>query len=69
MGFRNYDKETGLLYYFFDNIYNGCLTVFIAGILWLLEKYGLIESQKQQLEIERNQAQIQSLKTQINPHF
>lgn len=69
LGFRNYDKETGLLYYFFDNIYNGCLTVFIAGILWLLEKYGLIESQKQQLEIERNQAQIQSLKTQINPHF
>jgi len=68
-GFRNYDQETGLLFYFFDNIYYGCINVFIAGILWLLEKFGVIEIERQKLEQERNQAKIQALKTQINPHF
>ena len=68
-GFRNYDQETGLLFYFFDNIYYGCINVFIAGIMWLLEKFGVIETERQKLEQERNQAKIQALKTQINPHF
>ncbi|MPT30681.1 MAG: histidine kinase [Chryseobacterium sp.] len=68
-GFRNYNEETGLLYYFFDNIYYGCINVFIAGIMWLLEKFGVIETERQKLEQERNEAKIQALKTQINPHF
>ncbi|MPS74196.1 MAG: histidine kinase [Chryseobacterium sp.] len=68
-GFRNYNEETGLLYYFFDNIYYGCVNVFIAGILWLLERFGVIENERQKLEQERNEAKIQALKTQINPHF
>ncbi len=68
-GFRNYNEETGLLYYFFDNIYYGCINVFIAGIMWLLEKFGVIETERQKLEQERNEAKMQALKTQINPHF
>lgn len=69
LGFRNYDENTGLLYYFFDNIYNSSLTTFIAGILWILEKYGVAENDKKQLLIEKKQAELQALKTQINPHF
>ncbi|NIF07380.1 histidine kinase [Chryseobacterium sp. Tr-659] len=69
LGFRNYNKDTGLLYYLTDNIYNGSLTVFIAGILWILEKYGVAENDKKQLLIEKKQAELQALKTQINPHF
>lgn len=68
-GFRNYDQKTGLLFYYFDNIYYGCINVFIAGIMWLLEKFGVIENERQKLEKERNQANMQALKTQINPHF
>lgn len=68
-GFRNYDEGTGLTYYFFDNIYTGSLTVFIAGIFWILKKFGVVELEKKQLEQERNEAKIQALKTQINPHF
>jgi sensor histidine kinase YesM len=68
-GFGNYDKDTGMAFYFFDNIYNGSITVFIAAILWLLEKFGVIETEKKALELERNQAKIHALKTQINPHF
>lgn len=68
-GFRNYNEQTGLTYYFFDNIYNGSLTIFIAGILWILEKFGVIEMEKKLIEQERNEAKIQALKTQINPHF
>jgi two-component system LytT family sensor kinase len=69
LGFRNYNKDTSFAYYFFDNIYYGSINVFIAGILWLLKKFGVIEAEKKQLEVERNKAQIQALKTQINPHF
>ncbi|MFY1046094.1 sensor histidine kinase [Chryseobacterium sp. GP-SGM7] len=69
LGFRNYDEKTGYIYYFFDNIYNGSITVFISGILWLLKKFGVIETERQKLEQERNHAKIQALKTQINPHF
>ncbi len=69
LGFGNYNKGTTYAYYFFDNIYNGSITVFVAGILWLLEKFGVAETEKKQMELERNQAQIQALKTQINPHF
>jgi sensor histidine kinase YesM len=69
LGFRNYNKDTGLLYYLIDNIYNASLTVFIAGILWILEKYGVSENDKKQLLIEKKQAELQALKTQINPHF
>ncbi|MCJ8154496.1 histidine kinase [Chryseobacterium sp. SSA4.19] len=68
-GFSNYRKDTGIAYYFFDNIYNGSVIVFISGILWLLERFGVIEAEKKELELERNQAKIQALKTQINPHF
>jgi len=68
-GFRNYNQGTTLPYYFFDNIYYGCINVFIAGIVWLLEKFGVIENERQKLKQERNEAKIQALKTQINPHF
>ncbi|REC48270.1 sensor histidine kinase [Chryseobacterium pennipullorum] len=69
VGFRNYNVNTGLTYYFFDNIYTSSLTTFIAGILWVLEKYGIAENDKRQLLIEKKQAELQALKTQINPHF
>jgi len=69
LGFRNYNKETGLLYYLSDNIYNASLTVFISGILWILGKYGVAENDKKQLLIEKKNAELQALKTQINPHF
>lgn len=69
VGFRNYGEGTGLTYYFFDNIYSSSLTTFIAGILWILEKYGVAENDKKRLLIEKKQAELQALKTQINPHF
>ncbi|AZA81087.1 histidine kinase [Chryseobacterium lactis] len=69
VGFRNYGEKTGLFFYFFDNIYNSSLPTFIAGILWVLGKYGVAENDKKQLLIEKKQAELQALKTQINPHF
>jgi LytS/YehU family sensor histidine kinase len=69
LGFRNYNKDAELLFYLADNIYNASLTVFIGGILWILEKYGVAENDKKQLMIEKKQAELQALKTQINPHF
>jgi sensor histidine kinase YesM len=68
-GFRNYKEDTGLTYYFFDNISRSTFITFIAGILWVLEKYGIAENDKKQLLLEKKQAELQALKTQINPHF
>lgn len=68
-GFRNYKENTGLTYYFFDNISRSTFITFIAGILWVLEKYGIAENDKKQLLLEKKQAELQALKTQINPHF
>ena len=69
LGFRNYNKDTGLLYYLTDNIYNASLKVFIDGILWIVEKYGVAENDKKQLLIEKKQEELNALKTQINTHF
>lgn len=69
LGLRNYNRNTGYAYYFFDNFYNGSITFFIAGIFSLLEKRNVIETERKQYELDRNEAKIQALKMQINPDF
>ncbi|MBK1895027.1 sensor histidine kinase [Chryseobacterium paridis] len=68
-GKRNYGKGTTLLYYFYDNIYYSSLTVFVSTNLWFFKYYFKIENERTKLIEERKHAQLQALKTQINPHF
>ncbi|MCD0454633.1 histidine kinase [Chryseobacterium sp. LC2016-27] len=68
-GFRNYAEGTTLGYYFFDNIYYSSLTIFVSTSLWLFTYYSKLEVERAQLIEERKNAQLQALKTQINPHF
>lgn len=68
-GFRNYAEETSLLFYFYDNIYYSSLTIFVSTSLWLFTYYSKLERERIQLIEERKNAELQALKTQINPHF
>lgn len=68
-GLRNYAEGTTFPYYFYDNIYYSSLTVFVSTNLWFFKYYFKIEGERTQLIEERKHAQLQALKTQINPHF
>ncbi|HCA09107.1 histidine kinase [Chryseobacterium sp.] len=68
-GFRNYAEGTTFLYYFYDNIYYSSLTVFVSTNLWFFKYYFKVEEERNRLVEERKHAQLQALKTQINPHF
>lgn len=68
-GIRNYAEGTGFGYYFFDNIYFSSNTIFISTVFWLFKKFLVSEKEKRVLVSEKKQAQLQALKTQINPHF
>ncbi|MCT2564427.1 sensor histidine kinase [Chryseobacterium herbae] len=68
-GLRNYAEGTTFLYYFYDNIYYSSLTVFVSTNLWFFKYYFKVEAERTRLIEERKHAQLQALKTQINPHF
>lgn len=68
-GFRNYAEETSFGFYFFDNIYFSSNTIFLSTVFWLFKRFSDSEREKSLLLSEKKSAQLQALKTQINPHF
>ncbi|MHC6197942.1 histidine kinase [Elizabethkingia miricola] len=68
-GFRNYAEGTSFVYYFYDNIYYSALSIFVSTSLWLFTYYSKLEKERVQLIEEKKNAELQALKTQINPHF
>ncbi|MCA6067411.1 histidine kinase [Chryseobacterium sp. RG1] len=68
-GIRNYSEETPFMFYFFDNIFYSSTTIFISTTFWFL-KYSInSEQEKTALMEAKKNAELQALKTQINPHF
>jgi hypothetical protein len=68
-GIRNYAENTSFVFYFFDNIFYSSTTIFISTTFWFF-KYSIIaEEEKTQLIEAKKNAELQALKTQINPHF
>jgi len=68
-GFRNYAEGTSFVFYFYDNIYYSALSIFVSTSLWLFTYYSKLEKERVQLIEEKKNAELQALKTQINPHF
>lgn len=69
VGTRNYAEGTNFGYYFFDNIYYSSSTIFISTVFGLIHKFFQAEQEKNELLAEKKNAELQALKTQINPHF
>lgn len=65
----NYRAGTSLFYYTLDNIYFAFVYITLGILLYLVDAY--IQQQKDQSELlKRNrEAELQFLRTQINPHF
>ncbi len=69
IGRRNYQGDYSLFYYFFDSIYFSGMTIFVSTTFWLFSRFLKIEEEKARLLTEKKNAELQALKTQINPHF
>jgi len=68
-GIRNYAEGTGLGFYFYDNIYFSFIAIFVSTVLCIFKLYSVMEAEKNRLMTEKKDAELQALKTQINPHF
>lgn len=66
---RNYPKDTNFFYYFFDNVFYSSTTIFISTAFWFFKYFINAEKEKTQLIEAKKNAELQALKTQINPHF
>jgi len=68
-GIRNYAEGTKFIYYYFDNIFYSSTTIFISTTFWFFRYFIKTEVEKTELVKAKKNAELQALKTQINPHF
>ncbi|MBP2618245.1 sensor histidine kinase [Chryseobacterium jejuense] len=68
-GFRNYGMGTSFGLYFFDNIFHSSTTIFVSTTFWFFNYFVNAEKENAELIETKKSAELQALKTQINPHF
>jgi len=68
-GIRNYAEGTKFIFYYFDNIFYSSTTIFISTTFWFFRYFIKAEIEKTELVKAKKNAELQALKTQINPHF
>lgn len=68
-GARNYSAKSSFLYYVLDNIYVASIYIIMGFLLFLLDMQ--IGNQKKQAMLmqQNKEAELQFLRSQINPHF
>ena len=66
---KNYPEVTQFVYYYFDNIFYSSTTIFISTMFWFFRYFIKTEGEKTELAKAKKTAELQALKTQINPHF
>ena len=68
-GINNYFEGTSLPFYILDNIHWASTPILVSSALWIIINF--IRTLQNQVVIteEKKQAEIQFLKSQINPHF
>lgn len=69
IGWRNYAKGTTLKYYFFDNLLYGLFYGGIGIVYYFIHRANASEKEKQAILLEKQQAELSFLRSQINPHF
>lgn len=69
VGFSNYFQGTSLSFYILDNLHWASTPILASSALWIIINF--IRTLQRQVVIteEKKQAEIQFLKSQINPHF
>lgn len=69
VGYGNFSGDVSLGFYYYNSIYFGSTTIFVSSVFSLFKMFFTAESERLQLESEKKSAQLQALKSQINPHF
>lgn len=68
-GTGNYFKGTTIQYYIFDNLHWASKPIFASTIIWIVINFIRTLQKEVNLNEEKKKAEIQFLKSQINPHF
>jgi len=68
-GTGNYFEGTTIQYYIFDNLHWGSAPIFASTIIWIVINFIRTLQNEVNLNEEKKKAEIQFLKSQINPHF
>lgn len=68
-GEANYDLTLPFHFYIYDNLFYGAKPIFASTIIWLLVNFSNSQQEKIALIEERKEAEINFLKSQVNPHF
>lgn len=68
-GTGNYFKGITLQYYIFDNLHWASTPIFSSTIIWIVINFIRTLQNEVNLNEEKKKAEIQFLKSQINPHF
>ncbi|MFC6266930.1 sensor histidine kinase [Frigoriflavimonas asaccharolytica] len=69
VGYGNYNGKVNISYYLYNNIYWSSAPIFISTVFCLFKLFSSSEKEKQELITTTKNAQLQALKSQINPHF
>lgn len=69
LNFSNYKKDTSITYYLFDNLYYGANSILTSSLIWILNYSLKTTNEANTLRLEKTNAEISFLKSQINPHF
>lgn len=69
IGTGNYFKGTTIQYYIFDNLHWASAPIFASTIIWIVINFIRTLQNEVNLNEEKKKAEIQFLKSQINPHF
>lgn len=68
-GVHNYTDGTTLPYYMTDNVFYGVPVLAFSGLLWLIIGYVIKGKENAGLRAEKSKAELNFLKSQVNPHF
>ena len=68
-GSHNYNARTSPLFYAFDNIYFGTVTIMTSIFIWATVNWKTMERERNILAKEMVDAELKLLRSQVNPHF
>jgi two-component system LytT family sensor kinase len=66
---RNYPPNVSFRYYVLDNAYYASIYVVLGLLFFLLENQAYNEKKQADLERQTREAELQFLRSQVNPHF